>query len=208
MSMLDGVIQCWPLSRSCGADWDGWIALFAAVGVVVAVFGAVGAWLAAAATFYAVYVPYRAQLRLRDEDAMEARIEGENRLIKLVPRLIDIYEMLPKRLTDFGAQGDAISSAELEQWIVKVSKTAFPELPRHADLYGVRRSLAALEVSTSNLDDYSNMGRWGSVAKQHFYDALINVEDAMRSLIHHMDAFMPDIRLHEEFSRYFASRTE
>jgi len=71
MSMLDGVSQCWWLSKTCAVDWTAW--------------GTLGGWTAAAATFLAVLLPYyreRRRARLRSKLTLGAYAQSLDRFAR------------------------------------------------------------------------------------------------------------------------------
>lgn len=52
--MLDALGQCWWLGKNCIPNWEAWA-------VAAAILGGVGSWIAAAATYFAVLLPFRSQ---------------------------------------------------------------------------------------------------------------------------------------------------
>lgn len=204
MSMVDGVVQCWPLSAKCTADWDAWVVLIAAVGIIVAIFGAIGTWLAAAATFIAVYLPYRAQLRTSAEERALTEADGEIQIMKFIPKTFSLYQKLGRLPSNLRDQEFAIDTATMNKLITQMILLRFPDLPRNPDLLDIRRAASVLEISIEMLADFIDVD-WTLQLRQGFATLLENVDSALMVFIERADIQIPGMAFKDEFPRYFPS---
>ncbi|MNM61859.1 hypothetical protein D3C81_731700 [compost metagenome] len=145
MSMLDGVSQCWVLSENCVIWWDAWA-------IPVAVFAALGSWIAAWATYLAVVRPLR---RRRDEDSAVAIAAMDNFAAELIELRYEI-----------GMVGFTISSVKPDsnpEW----ANAMVHQWARY------RMTVPALEARPESLDLVKGLntlrraiGIWGSKAER------------------------------------------
>lgn len=202
MGWFDQIFQCWPLSTTCAVDWDGWVVFFAAMGFVVAIVGTIGTWAAAAATFFAVYVPYRAQVRANQQESEQAEADGELQIIKFIPKTFSIYQKLGRIPTELRNSDVAIDTVTMDKLISQFSSLRFPDLPRHRQLLDMRRVAGVLEISIEMLSDYVGVD-WTPALRRAFADLLEQVESALIAFVERADIQIPEMKFRDDFPRHF-----
>jgi len=145
--MLDGISQCWWLSKDCVPRWEAWA-------VAAALFGAIGSWGAAWATFYAVILPIRRR-KLEDKAVASSAIEHfADELIELRGRM-GIASLTLARLkpTTYREHANSMVRALGRHTATVPVLTATPEtLPLANALNGLRRALAKWSRTVATFD--------------------------------------------------------
>lgn len=169
---------------------------------------AVGGWVAAIVTFFAVLLPYRAQRKMADEERRLAATDAEARLGKFVHKLFFLHNSIPKIRSAVARPGYVFQKDVLDRWMTKASSLPFPDMPRRIEFENVRKSLAVLEVCIEVLAESREIEDWSTDAKMHFAETVSQVDQALKNFVQTVDRLMPTMSIHEEFSRYFPERQQ
>jgi len=194
MFAAEVMVPCfWP-AGGCRLDW--------------AAISAVGGWVAAIVTFFAVLLPYRAQRKMADAERRLSGTDAEARLAKFVPKLFFLHNSIPNVRSTVVQPGYVFQKDVIDQWMTKAASLPYPDMPRRVEFENVRKSLAVLEVCIEVLAESREIEDWSLDAMGHFDGTVSQVDVALKNFVRTVDSLIPTLRIHEEFSRYFPERQQ
>ncbi|WP_313242062.1 hypothetical protein [Stenotrophomonas sp.] len=191
MIAAEVMVPCISFSPACRLDW--------------AAISALGGWLAAAVTFFAVLLPfrqYRRELRAReDAERTDAEIAARGSVLALSSihtGLEALREVLkaPRGFEDFTDSFELI-----RRFIFSVPA---PVLPRSQRLRGVRVSIASLDATLANLKGYVTANDQGHFDAESVKQYVITIDLAcgwFNKVIAGLDAEFPDFKFGKVLSR-------
>jgi hypothetical protein len=120
MSIMDGVVQCFPLSRTCEVWWEAWAAAAALAAIPVAIGAVFAAWLSTLVTGVGAWAVYRLGRETNDFADLTRRIASDDRSREATFILASIAADV---INSFGACAFIASKQEqICDWYIKEDK--------------------------------------------------------------------------------------
>lgn len=145
MVAADVMVPCMSFSPACRLDW--------------AAVAAVGGWLAAVVTFFAVLLPFLQGQKQRRELEDAAHFSATLSLEHFILTLIDVRRVVLGSIEEMRADPTVETAVKRATLLaVAASRVEYPDLPHLSALKGVRSDLAYLRRTLSVFADYRVAG--------------------------------------------------
>lgn len=189
MFAAEVMVPCLSTASNCRLDW--------------AAISAMGGWVAATVTFFAVLLPYRQYRKERAEKDETIMQDARTQLRSMIPVITAAYAVgrtVPRQLTDPGIE--PAEEEELFEWISYFQSASMPELAWHRNLAEHREAVAMFSLCIAALTGYKK-GQLHGIASVNLLQAIRNLDAAARDVARLLIMMNPGLQLAGNLPEYF-----